>query len=126
MASSENFELAARRNKVFCDTNGNTLSTCPPIMTLKLSQYAFLVSSILTADPAFIDSRNMNRLNNNYCIRSLFNNVVCNSESIELNDSLKMNFKGRGRRWSWHNLTYYLRTYLQILNFQVRHSRCVQ
>jgi hypothetical protein len=93
-----------------------------------LSQHAFLFSPILTLYPVFKVSNNINRLYNNYCIRNLFNNVVCKSESMELNDSIIMIWKECGRRWSWSKLMYYLYTYLQILKKAARHisqdSRC--
>ena len=91
-----------------------------------LSHYAFL--SLLTAYPAFKVSNNINRLYNPYCIRNLFNNVVCKSGSTELNDSIIMIWKECGRRWSCSNLKYYSYTYLQILKKAARHlsqdSRC--
>jgi hypothetical protein len=62
-----NFELSTRRNEVFRDTHEDKLSTCPPITSIKLSQYVFLSSSVLTPYSVFIDSNNINRLNNNCC-----------------------------------------------------------
>jgi hypothetical protein len=90
-----------------------------------LSQHTFLLSPILTA---FTASNYINLLHNHYCIRNRLNSVVCNSESMELQLSIIINWKKCVRKWSWSNLTYYLCTYLQILKKAARHisqnSRC--